>query len=315
MNKNLLSTIITSILICCSLQALPQASMYDTVTFDTPTDKIIIEASPDNIWQIGSPDKFFFNEARSIPNAIVTDTINSYPVNNVSSFIYTIHNTLTQDCYTSIEFWHKYDTDTLNDIGKLEASYDGGESWIMIKDTAVNEIMLWWDWDFHLTTGEVSPHNTLISGRSDGWIRSVFNWQWYIGIDRDTIIANPDSLMIKFTFTSDSVDNDKEGWMVDQIVASSGDWDRCSGINNIDPEMNITVFPNPVSYDATVRFNESISNGTLSLINSYGRQVMTMPFTGRETRFYKNNADPGLYFLQITKEGKFIGAKRIIIVN
>ena len=317
MIKKLHTTILIIVSVISAGSALAQEPSYDTVTFDTPTNKIVIEASPENIWQIGEPDKVFFNQAMSVPNAIVTDTINNYPVNNVSSFIYIIRNAFTQECYTSMQFWHKYDTDTINDFCKLEASYDGGASWIIMKDTMLSEnmfTMFWWDYDYHQATGQMTPHNILISGKSDGWIQSVFNWQWYIAVDRDTIIANPDSLMVKFTFTSDAIDNPREGWMVDQIFTSAGYWGGCGATNDNDHEKNITVFPNPVSYDATIRFNEFIENATLSLVNSYGRQVMSTTFSGTETRIYKNNLEPGLYFLQITKHGKLVGTKRIVII-
>ena len=33
-----------------------------------------------NVWQIGQPQKTVFNQAYSLPNALMTDTINSYPI-------------------------------------------------------------------------------------------------------------------------------------------------------------------------------------------------------------------------------------------
>lgn len=41
---------------------------------------------PNNLWQIGKPQKPFFSSSHSPSNAIVTDTINSYPINNDSYF-------------------------------------------------------------------------------------------------------------------------------------------------------------------------------------------------------------------------------------
>lgn len=317
MTQNLRSTIFIIVLTLSSLQALPQIVAFDTISFDSPTDKIVIQATPENIWQIGSPDKVFFDGAYSGNNAIVTDTVNSYPPNNVSSFIYTIHNALTQDCYTSMQFWHKYDTDSLNDIASLEASYDGGVSWIPLKDTIVYsdmEIMLWWDWDYHEATNQSTQHNNLITGRSDGWIRSTFNWQWYLAVSRDTIIGNPDSLMIKFTFTSDEIAEQREGWMIDQIFTSSGYWGGCGASKYTDYEKFIELYPNPFKDVATIKLKESVENGVISLYDAYGRLVhKESNVSGTETKIYKNELNPGLYFLQITTEGKLLGARRIII--
>ncbi len=46
-------------------------------------------SNPNNIWQIGSLHKTVFTNAYSVPNALVTDTINTYPINDTSTFIIT----------------------------------------------------------------------------------------------------------------------------------------------------------------------------------------------------------------------------------
>ncbi|MDA3953800.1 MAG: transposase [Bacteroidales bacterium] len=40
------------------------------------------DSSEPPIWQIGTPNKTFFDSAYSSPNAIITDTVNYYPINN-----------------------------------------------------------------------------------------------------------------------------------------------------------------------------------------------------------------------------------------
>ena len=45
-----------------------------------------LDTSASNIWQIGKPQKIIFDSASTVPNAIVTDTINFYPINNISRF-------------------------------------------------------------------------------------------------------------------------------------------------------------------------------------------------------------------------------------
>ena len=62
----------------------------DTI-FDNSVN-VELDTSNSNIWQIGASQKIIFDSAATVPNAIVTDTINSYPVNNVSRFTIKIHN-------------------------------------------------------------------------------------------------------------------------------------------------------------------------------------------------------------------------------
>ena len=69
---------------------LPKLTLSQVLNdFESPTDiPIEIDSlNASNIWQIGEPSKTLFSSARSNPNALVTDTLNNYPVNDSSSFI------------------------------------------------------------------------------------------------------------------------------------------------------------------------------------------------------------------------------------
>lgn len=298
-----------------------QAYYYDSVNFETPVTSIIIDTSDSNIWQIGEPDKIFFNAAYSGINAIMTDTLNYYPVNNQSSFTYIIRNPYTQTCVTKLEFWHKYDTDSLKDIGTIEASYDGGNSWLIVKDTSLNDwgpSYFYWDMDYHPSTQQWTMHELNITGKSDGWIRSSFTWQWYIMVrnQQDTIIMNPDSLMVRFNFISDGLQENKEGWMIDQIVTSSGTWEICSSTRNIRLENNINAYPNPFKYSATIEFRKELTNGSVSLYDIFGKKVMEAEnIKGNEITIFRNDLKSGVYTLHLTENNILIGSKRVVIID
>ncbi len=87
--------LLLSVLLLSSRQATAQSNWYQYFEMGTPPTtyfyplKIQIDTSQQgNIWQIGRPQKILFNLAFSIPNAIVTDTLNTYPINDTSSFQY-----------------------------------------------------------------------------------------------------------------------------------------------------------------------------------------------------------------------------------
>ena len=88
---------------------------HDTVTFEKPCQYLEIGNSANNIWQIGVPQKTFFNSSYSLPNAIVTDTLNNYPINNYSYFDLYIGEFNFPYYYSQMcfEMKHKFDTDTL----------------------------------------------------------------------------------------------------------------------------------------------------------------------------------------------------------
>jgi hypothetical protein len=215
-----------------------------------------------------------------------------------------------------MEFWHKYDMDTLTEIGIIEASYDGGNSWVLVNDTSVVSTMesfFWWDSDFHASNGNYTNHPLITTGKSDGWILSRFNWQWWIPVKADTIIYPVDSLMIKFTFISDAIETNKEGWIIDDILTASAEWQLCSyikeTINN-----NFRIFPNPFSQQMTVESVEDLKGSDIIIYNSSGIIVKEIHNASRHSiTVQRDNLSSGVYYLVITKNGKMVGTNKLLI--
>lgn len=314
--------------------------LADTISFETDNESININNTPGNIWQRGIPQKTLFNASFDGLRAMVTDTAAPYTSNNTSSFTFVMKDAFTEECYTSFSFWHRYDMDTLQDYGMLEASYDGGDSWIEMRDTVLYNwgfSQFWWDNDFHLATSQFSPHKLRITGTSDGWVQSTYNWIWYLAVkESDTIIINPESLMIRFTFISDSIDDQREGWMIDQLITRMPAWYDCTGVKDLEAESTCSVYPNPVHDRATVRIAGKIAgvtlpggnttvgtisgittgntNGvTLILSNAYGSVVYEqLNIHESEIPLYFNDLPAGLYVLQIIDKGRIIASKKLI---
>lgn len=277
----------------------------DTVSFETPSTSIILDTNNVGSWQIGAPHKTFFNSAQDGSKAIVTDTLGNYPPNDTSIFLYTIPSRFVQTCNTCLSFWHKYDMDSIGDGGIIEASYDGGNSWLLLKDTFTFDFNLpfvfYWNSDYHESSGTYTPHELVTSGHSDGWIQSRFCWQWIIYAKSDTIIAPPDSLILRFTFVSDSILKNKEGWMIDEIIINADDPVQCiGGLNEFPKGKNISVYPNPTTTTFSVRLPSTFSNPEkLEIFNNIGQMV------GRFNRV--ENVDisgfpGGLYFVVVTNQ-------------
>ncbi|NOZ46297.1 MAG: T9SS type A sorting domain-containing protein [Chlorobi bacterium] len=293
--------------------------LYDSVSFETFTSKILIDSTSNNVWQIGIPGKNFFNSAHSGTRAILTDTINNYFTNDTSVFIYVIRNPYTETCFTSMEFWHKYDMDTLFDKGIIDASYDGGNSWVTVSDSNLVSALgsnFWWDYDYCEANGSYKVHELIISGKSNGWILSRFNWQWWITVKSDSIIVPPDSLMIRFTFISDSVETNKEGWMIDDLLTVSAQWQLCSGIEGRLLGEKILIYPNPFSIQATLKTEYSMNNSILTIYNSFGKKVKQIEnISGKMVTFSRNGLSKGFYYLFLTENNKVLAIKKLIIIN
>jgi hypothetical protein len=277
----------------------------DTVTFEIVEPGIRMDTSAGNSWQIGKPQKSFFDSSFSAHRAIVTDTVNSYPPADTSRFTFTFYNT-SMSCANCLRFWHKYDTDTLKDHCYLDASYDNGNSWIFLQDTVISSWggQFWWNPDYHLSNNSFTAHNSYMSGKSDGWIESEFCWQWYLPVRMDTIISRPDSMMVRFNFISDTVTNSKEGWMVDNILLVEADESQCSGVREYSEEA-ISISPNPARDVLYLELKEQTQNPkTISVYNLLSQRVIYYSISGRNSRISLNTQglESGIYLVALSDE-------------
>lgn len=177
-----------------------------------PILNINVAANPNNIWQIGSPQKSVLSSSFSSPFVIITDTVSSYPINDTSSF--TIECTAIQSS-SSINWFNFYlnfnyfvDSDTLVDFGIIEFSPDNGVTWIdLINDTSYSSYLYW------ILNGTVGISPTL-TGVSNGWMEANLHMR-YLGVYLD--IQPGTTFMWRFSFISDAVQNNRDGLMYDNI--------------------------------------------------------------------------------------------------
>src|ERR1700756_1811269 len=111
------------------------AQYYFTQYFDgantSPSNSIIInlDTASGNIWQVGKPQKTIFHAAATVPNALVTDTINYYPIKNTSVFTFSF-NCIAPYAVMALQWMQKLDMDPHHhDGGIVEFSTDSGTTW------------------------------------------------------------------------------------------------------------------------------------------------------------------------------------------
>jgi len=300
-----------------NIHYLPQ----DSIFFEQSTIPVFLDPSPGNIWQIGTPQKTWFNEAYSSPQAIVTDTLLFYPVNNTSIFSFVIDsNSIWNNpigLATYFSFIHKFDTDTLLDYGIIEYSVDGGNTWC---DTwtpfCFNVFMgvyLYWESDYSLSSHQYTTHPEKISGKSDGWIFSRFHFDYAVSkkVGMDLPV---NSIMIRFTFMSDDIASNHEGWMIDNIIIGACD------IETSVPELNkpyytMNIIPNPLVDRSVLNISPGICiNQEVQVFNEMGRLIKRMPVQGKTTlSFLRKDFFPGLYLLKTSdNDGKPVFGKFLV---
>lgn len=258
-------------------------------------------SNPNNSWQIGSPQKNVFTSAYSLPNVIVTDTINPYPVNDTSSFSvrFLAGQGFTFPHTATVSGFYKVDSDSLSDFGKIEFSPDNGETWIDLLTDTVYENM----GGYFFTTDR-----PVLTGVSADWE------YFYVNIGQLGPILNiqeGDTVVYKFTFISDSTQTNRDGLMYDNLVFE--DW--VEGLDKIGyGRIKSDCFPNPVSELLSIAFDNNQSALFEVLIYDVrGRLLYTSTTTEDKIDLSVHSFNNGLYFYKLVNErakeytsGKFL---------
>ena len=300
--KTSLIVVLISISFMGSAQFYPQ----DSILFEINTVPVTIWDSPTNIWQIGTPHKTYLNAAWSAPKGIITDTIIPYPINTYSTFSFVINSkSLKQNFATYISFMQKFDTDTLLDRGVIEASYDGGGVWCELGNTGWicpnGPALITWDQDSSVSSHQKYNHLAVTSGRSDGWLFSRCILNWIIILNASDGIV-PDSVMVRFIFTSDGSANGREGWLIDNIVF--GYMDYLTGIPETPGnQSDLIIFPNPITGQSAIRNKQFAGPVTLRIFDRTGR-LIRQESEVKTDHLILDRKDflPGIYLMKLDKK-------------
>jgi hypothetical protein len=293
------------------------------ISFDEPTQYITILPLQNNIWQIGGPYKTFFNAPYTPPNVIVTDTINDYPINNLSTFELDIDSSLLSAYWYNIfiDFRHKYDCDSLQDGGYITISWDGGFTWMNIIDDT--NAPFWFT--PHLDNGGYGNYNLYntssmlyngqhgFTGYSGTWIHSSMAWYNPSSKKKNKAFTFPDTVKLRFNFISDSIQNHREGWMIDQIRLFC--IDMGDGIKEYtEGKTHSYFYPNPVKTTATFVMNRTYNDVHYELIDSKGVIISTSNRgTCDEFIFERGSISPGIYFMKLFLDSNLIDIHRMVI--
>ena len=271
--------------------------------FTSYSDRILIDtiSNPNCIWQIGKPNKAVFSSAHSIPNAIVTDTLNTVPANDTSVF-YLKHvrdNGPLPYHLFKLRFWYQMQGDS-TDFGTIEISPDTGQTWINVltQDTA-----------FQMNWLSLKP---TLNGSTNGWQLFDLNMETWasannIGFPNFPIYLTADTILFRFTYITDSSAAPYDGWMIDDFALADV-WEGIEEINNDDL---ISVFPNPASNELFIQQKIKTNKQSIQVFDYAGRIVMEkVDFSNQsiDTKQLQN----GVYFLKYTTTKNYTVKKFIV---
>lgn len=281
-----------------------------TVKNDFTEFKVTIGNTPNNIWQIGSPKKVYFDSAYRGNKAIVTDTINNVPKNNYSYFDVVIPEmaALFANLMCEFSFNHKYQTTNKKSGGYILVSTDSRASWKEAIDTN-NQLSFCDVCDVKLVDGIYKHSDTLDNG-NPAFSGTSNNWESvYFRFGSMAVKKQPyDTLIFRFVFQSDSTTDNKEGWMIDDIRLSK---DFSSGFRERN-NTNVSLFPNPSKDKITLQSFEARIN-KISIKDIIGKSVMEESINGETSiQLAINHLPAGQYFIKVETD-KGLSTQRLIL--
>ena len=139
---------------------------------------------------------------------IVTDTNDTYPSNNISSFTAAFNSNYSPGWGIWAARWvQKLDLDKKTDGGIVEYSFDSGATWQNVLGSPYVYNM----YGFDTNTLDTRPSGIVAFTGTDSVWRDI-----WLCFDYSYSLLH-DSVMIRYTLISDSVDSARDGWMIDNM--------------------------------------------------------------------------------------------------
>lgn len=265
-------------------------------SFDGPQPNsfsVTLVPSANNTWQIGKPQKTFFNAAKSAPRVIVTDTLNPYPVNDASAFVFGVRVNTSGNYIYALRWVQKLDMDAGLDGGIVEFSNDK-VNW----QNAHNNANSYQFYGFTPSSKVTLPSGEYaFSGRDTTW-RDL----WLCV--KSSYAQQNDTLYFRFSLKSDGIQNNKEGWMIDNFRFETTILHPVKEISQIDP---VVVYPNITTGIVNVemkKLKDSDGIDDIELIDESGRVVERFGKNYTKVVLDISNHKPGLYYLRVTSHNK-----------
>ena len=307
--------------VCITISMLAKTQYFvGKIDFESPLlmseDKplkfeILMGRHLNNIWQVGHPQKIFFDSAYGGKNAIVTDTILPYPTNAYSYFDVKFYNMtwLGGILMADFSFKHKFETEKGKAGGYILASIDNGETWDKIIDKN-NRVTFCDVCQFKEAGGLYKYVDTLdngqpaFSGKSNGWQGVVIRFG-SLAVKKQPF----DTLIFRFVFEANNSQNPTDGWMIDDIWFSN---DYTSSIAK-NTNNNLSIYPNPTLGNTTLQTTNGEDIENITIKDVLGKEVFAQKAINQNAITLNLSYLPkGCYFATVETQ-KGLSTQRLIL--
>jgi N-acetylneuraminic acid mutarotase len=86
-----------------------------------------------------------------------------------------------------------------------------------------------------------------------------------------------------------------------------------AGVNELQDEVHVNTFPNPVSTSVTFEMEKEMKNAELKLFDVSGNEVVNKTFSGNKVQLERNDLPAGIYFYGVNENGLKIASGKIVV--
>lgn len=133
---------------------------------------------------------------------------------------------------------------------------------------------------------------------------STFTWS--SGVVGANIIVSP-TITSTYTVTGNNIGCSNSSVTVTQNVSP------CSGINELNQNRDIKIYPNPNNGSFVLQIENEITNGEIIVFNSVGQKVYQQEILKGVNNINSNGLEEGIYFYFIKEKNQIMKAGKIII--
>jgi hypothetical protein len=274
------------------------------ISFDPGADRVM--DSLDGCWQVGAPDKTVFDSAWSAPNALVTDTLQPYPVGGISYATFSVPvNFFGEE--VELTFRHRLQIDPGEAYGWIEWYDQYAPAWVKTDPWQT------WSTGFVEWAGDgIDTDSALVfTGTNNGWGQVQLYWRCIGALQGPNERASyPDSMLFRFAFQALANTNGRDGWMIDDLVVTNN---GCSGGIEEGRLATLSASPNPAS---DLLFLARTGNGTvrLELYRADGALVRRERMTGERHVLDLGGLPEGPYLLRADGSGAQV-TRRVMVLR
>ncbi len=252
-----------------------------------------LDTTISGIWQIGPPQKIIFESASTVPNVLITDTVNTYPDSLNSSAWFMLPENMLYAGAIAIQWNQKLDLDTNMDGGLIEFSSDSGLTW---ENAFYNSnVYNFYGWDIP-NEGALPAGDPCFTGTDSTWknIWLCFSYDYLQTIN---------SLSIRFRIVSDSVETNQEGWMIDNLMVQET-WFH--PVAEQSKPSNFKVYPTITERSITIKQTNSSPDflvKQISILSLNGQFIRFIPLPSGQEEIDLSDLAPGRYLIMIESSG------------